>query len=497
MSYTTNINLIRNGLTKNWKQQDFPQKKMYYGYKSIFVIKLYFWLRLFLIYNKINLIQFSVNLLEDNFKSILIVINRSFFKNRGRKRHWLFPRFSKLNHAALLILYSNIPEKLKLVKRFNMSHRNIGNKIRRTVSYLYRQYRFIKFHIELLKRYIVFIKKKKLIILNNMMIFSKLISRKKNWFSNVSKSKEWNRMDIIRRRRNIGFKNFKYIHIKNIIAKKNQWIKKSLKKLKIQNKQKTVYLKKNILINIKKKKNYIKRNVKRGNKRVKKYIYFKKKKFKKIFRMNRICAWLGHTLFTIFNIYFIVKIRFEKLRLSRLKENEDSLETIIKHNPGLFKFSNNLYFTKLVLPKSEISNITEYSEFLWINNIQKFLNSYKFKRLENILIAAVKFRNIQILADLLAFKLIGQWNHKKIFLWISNQLNYILLNNLGGNLKTYRIGLYGRINNVPRARAMFFSSKNYSKPNRGTFSNQIYYAESRATAPIGAFHIRIWLEYII
>jgi hypothetical protein len=223
----------------------------------------------------------------------------------------------------------------------------------------------------------------------------------------------------------------------------------------------------------------------------------RKKKFKKIFRMNRICSWIGHTLFKIFNIYFIVKIRFEKLRLGRLKENEDSLETIIQHNPGLFKFASNLYYTKLVLPKSEISNITEYSEFLWINNIHKFLNSYKFKRLENILVAAVKFKNIQILADLLAFKLIGQWNHKKIFLWISNQLNYILLNNLGGNLKTYRIGLYGRINNVPRARAMFFSSKNYSKPNRGTFSNQIYYAESRATAPIGAFHIRIWLEYII
>lgn len=42
MSYTTNINLIRNGLTKNWKQQGFPQKKMYYGYKSVFIIKLYF-----------------------------------------------------------------------------------------------------------------------------------------------------------------------------------------------------------------------------------------------------------------------------------------------------------------------------------------------------------------------------------------------------------------------------------------------------------------------
>jgi hypothetical protein len=98
---------------------------------------------------------------------------------------------------------------------------------------------------------------------------------------------------------------------------------------------------------------------------------------------------------------------------------------------------------------------------------------------------------------LLSLKLIGQWNHKKIFIWVANQLNYILLNNLGGNLKNYRIGLYGRINNVPRARAMFFSSKTYSKPNRSTFSRNIYYAESKSTAPIGAFHIRIWLEYII
>jgi hypothetical protein len=67
-----------------------------------------------------------------------------------------------------------------------------------------------------------------------------------------------------------------------------------------------------------------------------------------------------------------------------------------------------MYNTKLILPKSIISNITEYSEFLGINNIYKFLNSYKFKRLENILVAAVKFKNIQILADLLAFKLINQ-----------------------------------------------------------------------------------------
>jgi hypothetical protein len=87
MSYTTNINIIRNGLTKNWKQQDFPQKKMHYGYKSIFVIKIYFLLRLFLLYNKINLVQLKIDLFEDNIKSIFIVINRSFFKNRGRKRH--------------------------------------------------------------------------------------------------------------------------------------------------------------------------------------------------------------------------------------------------------------------------------------------------------------------------------------------------------------------------------------------------------------------------
>jgi hypothetical protein len=472
MSYTTNINLIRNGFTKNWKQQDFPQKKMYYGYKSIFVIKLFFWLRLFLIYNKINLIQFSVNLLEDNVKSISIVINRSFFKNRGRKRHWLFPSFSKLNHVAILILYANLSAKLKSVKKLNKNRHDIRNK-RKMMNYLSRQHRFIKFRIEFVKRYLTFIKKKNLILFNNTTIFSTFIL-KKIWFSKVYIKKKSDRMDIIRRRRKISFKN-RYIHIKNIITKKNKQIKKSLRKLKKQDIKKNVYFKMNILVN---------NNI-------------KKKKFKKIFRMNRICSWISQTLLRIFNIYFIVKIRFEKLRLGRLKENEDSLETIIKPNPGRFKFSNNLYYTKLVLPKSEISNITEYSEFLWINNIHKFLNSYKFKRFENILVAAVKFKNVQILADILAFKLIGQWNHKKIFLWVSNQLNYILLNNLGGNLKTYRIGLYGRINNVPRARAMFFSSKNYSKPNRGTFSNQIYYAESRATAPIGVFHIRIWLEYII
>lgn len=476
MSYTTNINLIRNGLTKNWKQQDFPQRKIYYGYKSIFVIKLYFWLRLFLIYNKINLIQFSINLLEDNIKSISIVINRSFFKNRGRKRHWLFPSFNKLNYAALLILYTNFPAKLKSVKKLNMNRQNIRNKIRGMSCYLYKQNRFIKFRLEFLKWYITFIKKKNLILLNNMTIFYRFI-RKKDLFYKAYMGGKINIKNRIRRCIKIGFNGFKYIPI----AKKNKRIKNFFKKLKLQNNKKNMDLKRKILIN-------------NNNKHIKDYL--KENIFKKIFLINRLCTWIGHTLFKIFNILFIVKIRFEKLQFGRLKENEDSLETIIKHNTGLFKFANNLYYKKLVLPKSEISNITEYSEFLWINNIHKFLNSYKFKRLENILIAAVKFKNIQILADLLAFKLIGQWNHKKIFLWISNQLNHILLNNLGGNLKTYRIGLYGRINNAPRARAMFFSSKNYSKPNRGTFSSHIYYAESRTTAPIGAFHIRIWLEYI-
>jgi hypothetical protein len=113
-------------------------------------------------------------------------------------------------------------------------------------------------------------------------------------------------------------------------------------------------------------------------------------------------------LYNIFHIPFIVKTRFEQLTYSRVKEEEELFETHIKQNRGLFKFTNKIYFKKLILPRSNISNITDYTELMRTNNIFKFLNSYRFKRLENILIAAVKFRNLQILADLLSLKLIGQ-----------------------------------------------------------------------------------------
>jgi hypothetical protein len=139
---------------------------------------------------------------------------------------------------------------------------------------LYRQHRFIKFRIEFLKQYLAFIKKKNKILLNNMTIFSTLI-RKKNQISKIYNIKKKNRMDIIKRSQKICLKNFKYINIKNSIVKKNKRIKKSLKKLKRQNKKKNIYFKLNMH--------------KIKDKLVKKHIYYNKKKFKKIFQINHIC----------------------------------------------------------------------------------------------------------------------------------------------------------------------------------------------------------------
>jgi hypothetical protein len=42
MAYTTNVNLVRNGLIKNWEFKNFPQKKKIYNKQIIFIIKVYF-----------------------------------------------------------------------------------------------------------------------------------------------------------------------------------------------------------------------------------------------------------------------------------------------------------------------------------------------------------------------------------------------------------------------------------------------------------------------
>jgi len=104
--------------------------------------------------------------------------------------------------------------------------------------------------------------------------------------------------------------------------------------------------------------------------------------------------------------------------------------------------------------------------------------------------AAVMFNNFQLLADHIAVQISRSHQHKKCIYMICKQLNK-LIRARSSIIYRYRIGLYGRVNNATRSRAVFFSSKIFTRPKKNTFFTKIYFAESSAIAKIGAFHIRL------
>jgi len=150
------------------------------------------------------------------------------------------------------------------------------------------------------------------------------------------------------------------------------------------------------------------------------------------------------------------------------------------------------YSISLLLPKLVVDGIYQYNNVAALQQTFKSLKrKFKFKRLASTLFNAIKFRNLQSLADFLAIR-VSQGEHIKYFYKIRKYLAILELSGFSGSLLSYRIGLYGRIKNVARTTSLcFFAQQSRFKPTRSTFNSTIHFAETTSIASIGVFNIKI------
>jgi hypothetical protein len=457
MAYTTNVNLVRNGLIKNWEFKNFPQKKKIYNKQIIFIIKVYFWLRFFFLYYKIRLIQFHSNLLEGGIISCDLVINRSSFKNRNIKYTGAKKKFSKLNRTSFQV-FNNYKNIIKISNLYKIKKKRISSRRKK-----YRKRDFV----------------------------SKLFIIQLNYTSKNTNVDFINRLKTFLVLFYIKLKKFLSSQIPQSLYMNKTWIRQKILNI---NKSKNIRIIKKIFTKLKKYKilnlKCIKALLYYPIKRIKKKLYLNK-----AFSLIKIKIILEKEIYKFLLIRFNIRLRFESLIYPLTLETEDVL---IRNNFSsyvLFKLTKNWYYKSLQLPKFLFKDIEEYDDFFWKRNRRQSFRHFKFKRVEKILMAAMWYNNLQLLVDFLALKIGKSRYHTKCINELCKQLEQLHLQGSTPVFR-YRIGLYGRVNNATRSRVMFFSSKNFKKLKRGTYTTKLYFAEARTTAKIGVFHIRIWLELL-
>jgi hypothetical protein len=359
--------------------------------------------------------------------------------------------FKSLNSPAINVLYAIYPSVvLKVIKKY-------------------------KFLLNKLS-----IKKKKSLILfymNNIFLKKKKVHIKKNpiWFNNNNLIGHYLNFINIKNNKVVSDKFYRvwnFIRLQFKLKIHNSPILNPIKQLKLRN--------------------YFKIKSKKYKKKSRKG---KQKQLKKIISTNILKFILEKMISKLFGYDLYIKIRCEPLKFKKILE-EESITVYRKYSnktPNkLISYQSNNW---IVLPKFLLNNIININEDAWNNKKFRYLENWRLRNLENIFVAIINFKNIQLLADLLISKLLNKKEHKRIFYFIADRLNDIIRTGLCKNLIMFRLALIGRINNISRTRTMYFSSIKKRKPKRNTFNRQINFAESRVTAPIGAFHIKLWFEY--
>lgn len=504
MAYPANVNLIRYGISRDWKRVSFPQSKKEYSYKVILLIKMYFWFRFFFIFHRIQLVQFGIKFIGDRPIIINLVINRSTFKKRKGEsffeKRLLKLKYRQVNKPILKLLVAT--------RVLSINSRLLVN----TIGFKMVNKYIKKYSVTQIKDYTLFIIKKKKtyrLFVNKRSRILKLFLK----YNNKVKSNKTKTKSFRLKYSNFYKKKLRYkLNFVSVLKKKKpelfQDLKRKFKSI-IGKRKRYGSFKQFCLINTTNKlliKKYsFKKGVGLGAKakyKKLKYQILQKQLVKKNKKINKIALryvmvnLLKHSLSKLFFYNFVIKLRFDPLSFYKKLDTEDISEDTSLSNISPTKISANCQFKSInKLPKFEISNIYKYMQYYINLSKYNFLKKYQFSNIENVIYAAVKFRNLQLIIDMLSINLLGKWKHRPMFHQIVAQLNQIISSSFSSNLNNYRLALIGRVNNATRTRTIFFSSDNKKKPNKSNFSNQLYFAETRSTAPIGAFHIKIWFEY--
>lgn len=491
MAAPTNVNFIKYGISRSWKNMSFPQNKNEYSYKVLFLIKIYFWFRLFLIFHKIELVQFSILLLGQQGITVNLVINRSSNKNRKDKSHydsraWEVPlSYIISNNFALKLLIGTLVLQIKpcfiQTSKWNL-FKNQRQYLKK--KYISKKMSILKFYDKSIVRSTQLNTKNKVALFNSTInIFKKrdiinylyFIKDKKKLYHNLIKKY--------------------YFTLSNTKVFKNSFLKKKfIKNFKRISKQSDVL---STLQSIKMRKfNNKNFNLKQRKIKYSTFLTTHKKKIKKLWSKYLLSTWFKKYLTKLFNYEFNIKLRYEYLLFNKNLEKENISHVIKTYNQSPTTISFNYKFrASLKLPQFEIRNIDDYIQY----NIQlskyKFFQKYQYSRIESIIYAAVKFRNVQLIVDFLAIKMLNEQKHDTVVEYVVAFLNLLITNSMAFNLNNYRIALIGRINNINRTRKAYFSAVK-QKPNKSNFFSTLYFAEAKATASIGMFNIKIWFEYI-